>query len=245
LGTADVPMFVQSPNYNNLLITQNGSSFDLQQVKKIKTDIYKQSFVFEKSQITDSDDQQLLLIRTIDTQNPMYLAYQNKMTKAYANSSLIEAQNNMSFIIHVIPFNFQLQIFTLYNGSVKTMDSSNIVGVLENNTRDATPYILEPAFPNNGNNFNYLKDQFYMKNVKTNTYWVYDNDTKFIYDKPSRPGTNGIFSIKSNNGFYSLYNNSGQTLILYQNNLLKFIDTQDAVSNTNLFKINATYLLTN
>jgi hypothetical protein len=244
MGTSDVPMFLTSPSYNKL-ISQNGNFFDLENLKNIKSDIYTQSFVFENSQVKDADDDNLYLVRTIKLQNPMYLAFENRMLKAYAYSGFAEAQNNMSFRIHIIPFNFIIKIFTLYDGSVKTMDSSNIVGVLENNTKDATGYILEAAFPNNSNNFNYLKDQFYMKNPQKNTYLIYDNDTKFIYDKPGLPGSNGIFNIKLSNGFFSIFNNTGETLSLFQNNLLKFTNTQDIDPNANLFKINTSYILTN
>ena len=248
MGTRDIPLFLTSPNYENQLITQSGNTFNLAKMKSAKTDLYLQSFVFEKSTIKDSDDQELYIIRTIPLQNPMYIANQNKIPKTYAYNPAIEAINNMSFILHIIPFTIQLQVFTLYNGSMKTM-TGGIVGILENNITDATRYILEPAFnkfQSGGTNFNYNTDQFFIRNPKNNTYLSYDLNTSFLYDNNThKPGSNGIFNFKSNNGYTSLYNTSGQVLILYQNNLIKFVRESTISSNENLFKININYLLDN
>ncbi len=249
MGTADMPMFLTSPTYNNYLITQNGNSFDLQEQKNKKTDLYQQSFVFESSSINDSDDQELYLMRTITLQNPVYLANQNRLPTTYAYNPAIEAQNNMSFIIHIVPFNIQLKLITLYDGSMKSMPGG-IVGILENNINNGTGYILEPAFTqaqSGGMNFNYVKDQFYMRNSNTTgsgaSYLSYDSDTGFIYDKAGKPGSKGIFNLKFNNGFFSLINSASQELILYQNNLLKFVKPNAITSNENLFKIAISYLI--
>jgi hypothetical protein len=151
----------------------------------------------------------------------------------------------MSFILHIIPFQIQIKLITLYDGSVKTM-SGGILGVLENNTSDGTGYILEPAFKTNigtGNNFVFNKDQFYMKNIKTNTYVIYDNNTFFLYDKAITPNSNCTFNFVMSNGFYTLVNNTGQNLICFQNNLLKFVNSEQVVSNENLFKIDLEYII--
>jgi hypothetical protein len=246
MGTVDIPMFLTSPNYSNQLITQNVNTFDLEEQKKIKSDLYLQSFVFEKSTIKDTDDLTLYLIRNITLQNPMYIANQNKIPKTYAYNASVEAQNNMSFKIHIIPFYIQMKVFTLYDGSLKTM-SGGIVGVLEKNTTNATDYILEASSNTSDNdrtNFNYLRDQCYIRNPNTKMYLVYDLNTFFLYDnQPNRPGSNGIFNIKYNEGFYSIYNAAGQVLILFDNNLIKFANPNTVVSNENLFKINISYKL--
>lgn len=245
MGTADIPMFLTSPTYNNYLISQSGNSFNLEAKKNKKTDIYQQSFVFESSTIKDADDMEIYLIRTITLQNPVYLANQNRLPTTYAYNPAVEAQNNMSFIIHIVPFNIQLKIMTLYNGSVKSM-TGGIVGVLENNTTDGTGYILEAAFTpvqSGGDNFNFLKDQFFMRNASSGTYLLYDSNTGFLYDRPGKPSTKGIFNLKSSNGFFSLVNSASQELILYENNLLKFIKPDAISSNENLFKIAVSYLI--
>ena len=252
MGTADIPMFLLSPSYNMYPITQNGNKYDLEPSKKIKSDIYKQSFVFESSEIADADDDHLVILRTIDSQTPLYLANQNNIPTTYAYSSIIEAQNNMSYRIHSIPFNIIIKIYTLYEGSVKTM-SNNIVGVLENNTADATGYILEPSQSNtdsnsnfnSNSNFDYLKNQFYMKNTSRNTYLSYDPNTNLIYDRAGRPDSTGIFNLELNKGFYSLYNTRNETMCLIDNNILKFLDANTVASNQNLFNIKIEYSITN
>ena len=121
-----------------------------------------------------------------------------------------------------------------------------ILGVLENNASDGTGYILEPAFKTiagSGKNFAFNKDQFYMKNPQTNTYVVYDDTTFFLYDKVIAPNSNCIFNLVMSNGFYTLVNNTGQNLILFQNNLLKFVNEDQIVSNENLFKIDLEYII--
>lgn len=246
MGTADIPMFLTSPSYNNFLITQTGNSFNLEEKKNKKTDLYQQSFVFESSGIHDADDQELYLMRTITLQNPLYLANKNHIPITNAYNPILEAQNNMSFIIHIVPFNIKLKLETLYNGSIKSM-SGGIVGVLENNINDGTEYILEAAFTpvqSNKMNFNFLKDQFFMRNSITGSYLSYDSNTGFLYDKPGKAGTKGIFKLQSRNGFFSLINSNDYELVLYQNNLLKFVKANMVSSNENLFKITINYLLT-
>lgn len=259
MGTADIAMFLASPPatsaagvnaYGNYLISQNGNIFDLEKEKTKKVDLYQQAYVFERSEIHDSDDQVLYLIRNITLQNPMYVANQNKLPTTYAYTSTPEGQNNMSFIIHQVPYQIQLSLITLYGGSMKTM-TGGIVGVLENNTTDGTMYILEPAFStvaSGGANFNYLSDQFYLHNaaatpVSGNGYLSYETSTGFLYDRAGQPSSTGIFNLKYNNGFYSLVNTAGQQLILYENNLLKFVDAANVKSNENMFKINVNYAL--
>lgn len=245
MGTSDIPMFLTSPTYNNYLISQTGNSFDLEEQKNKKTDLYQQSFVFETSAIRDADDLELYLMRTITLQNPVYLANQNRLPSTYAYNAAVEAQNNMSFIIHIVPFSIQLKIVSLYDGSMKSM-AGGIVGVLENNITDGTGYILEAAFTpvqTGGVNFNFMKDQFFMRNAAAGTYLSYDSNTGFIYDRAGKPSSKGIFNIQSSNGFFSLVNSAEQQLILYQNNLLKFVKLDAISSNENLFKIAVSYLI--
>lgn len=247
-GGDDIPIFLETVMKPGYLISLDGNSFNLQQKSNNKAILNKQSVYFEKSKINDNPEGgQLVSIRTIDPNNSMYLAFENKQAKAYPNSTQVQAHNNISFIIHTIPFEIQVRLITLYDGSVKTM-SGGILGVLENNSTDGTPFILEAvnkSIPGNGKNFNYIKDQFYLKNPNTNTYVVYDNNTYFLYDKAQTPNSNCIFNFEMSNGFYTITNNIGQNLILYQKNLLKFIDTEQVNTNENLFKIDLQYMLKN
>jgi len=242
-GAEDIPIFLEPANNLNKLITLNNNYFDIQNRAKSKADLNKQSFYFEKSKSNDNDTTNpMVSIRTIDPNKTMYLAFENKQTKAYSNTPQVQAQNNMSFILHIIPFQLQIKLITLYDGSVKTMTGA-ILGVLENNTTNGTEYILEPVNKVAGKNFIYYKDQFYLKNSKTNTYVVYDDNTYFLYDKPTSPNSNCVFNFSMLNGFYVLSNNIGQNLILFKNNLLKFVKSEQVVSNENLFKIDIKYII--
>jgi hypothetical protein len=242
-GGEDIPIFIQAANSLNKLITLNGNYFDIQNRAKNKAELNKQSFYFEKSKSNDNDTTNpMVSLRVIDPNNTMYLAFENKQTKAYANTPQVQAQNNMSFKLHIIPFQLQIKLITLYDGSVKTM-SGSILGVLENNTTEGTGYILEPVNKVAGKNFIYHKDQFYLKNPKTNTYVVYDDNTYFLYDKPTSPNSNCVFNFTMSNGFYVLINNIGYNLILFNKNLIKFVKPEEVVSNENLFKIDLKYII--
>ena len=242
-GGEDIPIFIQAANSLNKLITLNGNYFDIQNRAKNKAELNKQSFYFEKSKSNDNDTTNpMVSLRVIDPNNTMYLAFENKQTKAYANTPQVQAQNNMSFKLHIIPFQLQIKLITLYDGSVKTM-SGSILGVLENNTTEGTGYILEPVNKVAGKNFIYHKDQFYLKNPKTNTYVVYDDNTYFLYEKPTSPNSNCVFNFTMSNGFYVLINNIGYNLILFNKNLIKFVKPEEVVSNENLFKIDLKYII--
>jgi hypothetical protein len=82
-----------------------------------------------------------------------------------------------------------------------------------------------------------------MRNASTGTYLSYDSNTGFLYDRPGKPSTKGIFNLKSSNGLFSLVNSASYELILYENNLLKFIKPDAISSNENLFKIAVSYLI--
>ena len=239
-GGEDIPIFLESAYNMNNLITLNANYFNLAPKDNNKAILNTQSFYFEKSQVIDDEhSEKLISLRVIDPNKAMYLAFENKQAKAYAKSTQIEAQNNISFILHIIPFQIQIKLITLYDGSVKTI--STILGVLENNTTGGTGFIIEPV--NQNKNFVFYKDQFYMKNTKTNTYVVYDNSTFFLYEKAISTNSNCIFNLEMSNGFYTLINNKGQNLVIYQDNLLKFADADKVMSNENLFKIDLQYII--
>jgi len=151
----------------------------------------------------------------------------------------------MTFAVNSVKFNIILNIISIFNGILKTM-GGNIIGVLENNTLEGTDYIALPSNTNSyesngGNNFNILKDQFILQNKDKKTYVIYDTETGFLYDKAVQPNPSGIFSLKLNNGYYNILNSSGQEMILFNKNLIKFVDQSAIVSNENLFNINITY----
>lgn len=241
-GGEDIPVFLESASNRGNFISLNGNYFDIVPLSNKKEILNTQSFYFEKSKSNDDTSiKEMVSVKTIDPSNSMYIACENKKIKAYGDIPQVQAQNNMSFYLHIVPFKIQIKIITLYDGILKTM-SGGIVGVLENNTSDGTAYILEPATKGN-KNFNYLRDQFYIKNEKTNTYLGTDLETNFLYDKLVIASSNSIFNFNLDKGFYNLINSKGQQLIIFQNNILKFVDENEIISNENLFKINMSYIL--
>ena len=214
---------------------------------KNSKDLSNQAFYVEKGKITDKEvDSPLYSIRTVSNDAPLYIAFQNKLVKAYADSPQIEAHSNMSFFINTINFKMIINIITLYDDSFKTM-SGNLIGVLENNTTDGTSYYVVPTSNNSNNkNFDIFKDQFTLQNNDTKTYVSYDSNSQFLYDKDIRPTPNSIFSIEPQNGYYTILNTNGDNLILFNRNLIKFAKTADTKTNENLFKLNINYeLITN
>lgn len=232
-GGEDIPLYLESVSRPEYFITLDNNTFILDKKINISSN-NKQTFYFEKSSVDN-----LISVRTTND-DKKYIACENKIVKAYVKSPQIQMQNNTAFILHVIPFKIQVKIITLYDGSVKSM-GSNILGVLENNISDGTPYIIEAV--NVNSNFDYNRDYFYLKNAKTNLYVTYDVNTLFLYDNVAIPDTRCVFNFEISNGFYTLNNDKKQSLILYQNNLLKFIDIDKVISNENLFKIDLQYII--
>ena len=244
----NISMYLESASMPNNFITMNNNAFNLNNMAKKKKELLSQALYIENPKTIDKEtDGEMISIRTTDDDNPMYIAFENKLTKAYSNIIEVEAQNNMTFIVHKIPFKFVIKIITMYNGSLKTM-GGNIIGALENNINDGTLYYASPsnksAFNNNNaSNFNIFKDQFVLQNTKTKTYVTYDPESFFLYDREIQPNPNCIFNIELIDGFYKILNVNNDNLILYNKNLVKFVREKDVVANENMFKIDISYEL--
>ena len=246
LGSADnVSIYLESVAVPGYFITLNGNAFILQPLSTKKVELMNQAFYVEKGKITDKEvDRPLYSIRTVSNDTPFYIAFENKLVKAYAESPQIEAYNNMSFFINTVKFKMIINIITLFDGSLKTMPG-NLIGVLENNTTDGTSYYISPTSNNTSTNKNFdiLKDQFTLQNKKTKTYLSFDSNSQYLYDKDSKPNLNSIFSITPQNGYYTILNTNGDNLILFNRNLIKFAKSEDTTTNENLFGLNITYEL--
>ena len=247
IGSSDnISINLESAAMPGYFITMSGNSFILQNLANSNKDLMKQSFYIEKPKTVDNENGQkgkMFSIRTTDNNQPMFIAFDNKQVKAYADTPQVQAHNNMTLAVNSVKFNVILNIITIFNGILKTM-GSNIIGALENNTLEGTDYIALPSNTNSsggGNNFNILKDQFVLQNKDKKTYVIYDTETGFLYDKAEQANPSGIFSLKLNNGYYNILNSSGQEMILFNKNLIKFVDQSAIVSNENLFNINITY----
>ena len=219
----------------------NSGLFDLNNLSKIKSELISQAFYVVNPKTLDNErDGEMVSIRTTDNNNPMYIACENKIVKAYANIIQIEAQNNMTFIVHKIPFKYVLKIITIFDGSLKTM-GGNIIGALENNINNGTSYYVISTNPNQSNNFNIFKDQFFLQNTKTKTYVVYDPSTFYLYDREQKPNDNSIFNIELSSGYYKILNVNNDNLTLVNNKIIKFAKEKNIVGNENLFKLDITY----
>lgn len=239
----NISIYLESASLPLNFVTLNNNIFDLESLANSKKLLINQALYIENPKTVDTEkDGKMLSIKNTDNNNPMYLAFENKIVKAYANTTEIEAQNNMTFILHNIPFKYVIKILTIFNGSLKTM-GGNIIGVLENNNTDGTSYYVHPMKTSNNNNFNLFKDQFILQNKETKTYVLYDPDTLFLYDKETQPNRNGTFNMESTNGFYKLLNINNDNLALVDTNLIKFVKETDIISNENLFTIDISYEL--
>jgi hypothetical protein len=237
----NVSMYLESASMSKFFISMNSGLFDLNNLSKIKSELISQAFYVVKPKTLDNErDGEMVSIRTTDNNNPMYIACENKIVKAYANIIQIEAQNNMTFIVHKIPFKYVLKIITIFDGSLKTM-GGNIIGALENNINNGTSYYVISTNPNQSNNFNIFKDQFFLQNTKTKTYVVYDPATFYLYDREQKPNDNSIFNIELSSGYYKILNVNNDNLTLVNNKIIKFAKEKNIVGNENLFKLDITY----
>lgn len=244
VGSADnISIYLESAAMPGYFITLNGNSFILQKLSTKSAELMNQAFYVEKGKTTDNEiDSQLYSIRTVSKDVPLYMAFENKLVKAYGDSPQIEAHNNMSFFIKTVKFKMVINILTLYDDSLKTMPG-NLIGVLENNKTDGTSYYIAPVSTSTNINFDIFKTQFTLQNKDKKTYVSYDANTQYLYDKNIQPTLNSIFSITPQNGYYTILNTNGDNLILFNRNLIKFAKSEDTTTNENLFALNITYEL--
>ena len=246
-GSENISMYLESAAIPGLYVTLSAKLFTMESLAKNKKGLINQAFYIEKPKIEDDelsdniDKGQMISIRTFDDAKPLYLAYENKLAKAYASVPQLQARINMTFFIKEIKYKIIIKIITLFDGSLKTING-NIIGVIENNIREGTPYIVIPL-KNNDGNFDIFKDQFFLQNKEKDTYVRFDDKTGFLYDKDIVPNENGIFNIIPINGYYNIVNNKNEHLILFDKNLIKFIDSKTVLSNENLFKLEISYEL--
>lgn len=241
IGTSNnVSIYLESAAMPGYYVTLNGNRFGLQTLGTKKQDLINQAFYVVKPRTIDGEDKYMISIKTTSVDNPIYIAFENKTVKAYPDSTQIQAHNNMTFFIDTVNFQIVVQIITLFNGSLKTMNGSNIVGVIENNVRDGTSYIVVPTSQYK-RNFDIFSNQFMLMNKNTNTYVVYDPETYFLYDTGTSPNSNGVFSLTFDNGYYNIINNNGDNLVVFNKNLIKFVNNDDVVSNENMFKLTMKY----
>ena len=237
----NISIYLESASLPNKFITFNSGLFNLDNLAKKTKDLMSQALYIENPKIRDNEiDGEKVSIRLVDDKNPKYIAFENKLVKAYSNIIQVEAQTNMTFIIHKMPFKYVVKFLTIYDGSFKTM-GGNIIGVVENNTRIGTLYYAIPA--NSTSNFDIFKDQFVLQNKQTKKYVSFDPNTFFLYDKEISPTTNSIFNIENANGYYKILNINNQNLILQNRKIIKFANEKNITTNANLFKINITYEL--
>jgi hypothetical protein len=237
IGTSNnISIYLESASMPGYYVTLIGNRFGLQNLGTKKKDLINQAFYVVKPRTIDNEqDKYMISIKTTNNDNPLFIAFENKTVKAYSDSTQIQAHNNMTFLINTVKFQIVIKIITLYNGSLYTMNGSNIIGIIENNVRDGTSYIVVPTIKDK--NFDIFSNQFMLMNKDKKTYVVYDPETYFLYDTGTSPNSNGTFSLIFNNGYYNIINNNGDNLIFFDKNLIKFANNADVVSNENMFKI--------
>ena len=243
IGASDnIYMYLESASEHNMYLTLIGKTYNLQPLSQNKKGLVNQAFYFEKPKTIDdnqSNKGKMLSIRSYNDDPALYLAYENKNVKAYTDVPQIEARNNMTFYIKEIKSQTILKILTLFDGSLKTI-GGNIIGIIESNTTDGTPYIVIST-KNSGGNFDIFKDQFMLQNKITKTYVICDLNTGLLYDNEFNPSTDGIFSLVPSNGYYTILNTNSQKLILFDKNVVKFVENNAVMSNQSLFKLDLSY----
>ena len=239
-------IYLESATNPGQFITYNAGTFMFNKLGVNKKELQYQAYLPEKSSINDNDIEvgtDLVMLRTVNEESPQYIGFDNKNVKAYSSSGNVEAINNMSMYVRKVDFRIVIKIITLNDDSLKSM-SGNLIGVLKNNIPGGTEYIVEAVGQGGNNrNFDLFRNQFTLKNKATNKYMSYDQSTKFIYDKDSQPSINGIFSLNNEGGFYNLVNKNNENLIIFNNNLVKFVPEAEIKSNENLFKLDIKYEL--
>ena len=244
-GTADISMYLESASLPGMYITLDNERFNLQLLSSNKKGLINQAFFIELPKSTDdeqiADKGEMISIRNFNTTNLLYLAFDNKVTKVYADMPQIQARNNMTFYAKENKYEIIVKIITLYDGSLKSI-GANIVGVLETNTTDGTPYRIIPK-NKTGAKFDLFKNQFMLQNYNLQSYVSYDDKTGFIYDRDVIPSSYSVFNLEPSNGYYKIVNITNQNLILYDINLVKFVESSTVNSNENLFKIDIQYKL--
>ena len=247
MGSSDnVSIYLESAAMSGYFITLSGNSFILQKLSTNKKELINQSFYVENGKTQDAEaDGPLYSIRTVANKPEYkYIAFENKLVKAYTDTPQVIAHNNMSFYINTIKFNIIVKFITLFDDSFKTV-AGNMIGVLENNINDGTLYYVASASTNTSvnNNFNIFKSKFTLQNKDKKTYVSYNTTNQFLYDKDIIPTENSIFSIVPKSGYYTILNTSGENLILFNRNLIKFAKIEDTQINENLFKLDISYEL--
>ena len=245
-ATGDISIYLESVSLPGMYITLLGKTFNLQTLSINKKGLVNQTFFIETPKTTDNEQVgnkgEMISIRTFSNTKPLYLAFENKYLKAYEDLPQIQAHNNMTFFVKENKTKIIIKIITLNRGSLKSTIGSNLLGVIETNIKDGTPYIVIPT-NKTGGKFNIFKNQFRLQNKKTQNYVNFDDTTGFMYDKDNIPQSNGIFNLEPSNGYYKILNITNQNLILYDRHLIKFVNSNDVISNENLFNIDIEYEL--
>ena len=184
----------------------------------------------------------MISIRTFSNTKPLYLAFENKYLKAYEDLPQIQAHNNMTFFVKENKTKIIIKIITLNRGSLKSTIGSNLLGVIETNIKDGTPYIVIPT-NKTGGKFDIFKNQFSYKIKKHKIMLILMTQQDLCMIKIIYQHTNGIFNLEPSNGYYKILNITNQNLILYDRNLIKFVNSNDVISNENLFNIDIEYEL--
>ena len=261
-GRENIALMLESASAPSQFITydQQSGGFKVSNKGSKAAQLNNQSFYLEKSpRLEDTGNTEntndIIQIRLIDgggnSPNPdiKYIGVQNRKIKALGESSQIAMQNAIAFRVINPDFKIEIAFNTLFGGGVKTM-SGGIVGILENAPDSATYYVLEPV--NNItsgisgiSNFNYMRDEFYMRGGNSNTYLEYDPTSGYVYNRLEKPSGNSVFKLMAKNGAFMIVNNRDETLAIFQNNILKFIPKDKILANENQFKIKIKYSLVN
>lgn len=237
LSGNDICINLESALYPNQYITINNNNVILQPLSSTTSILRLQSFYPCLPKTNDTETTKFLVsFRSLDDDNPLWLFFRSKSLVALYSNNDNDSNNNMTFMINTIHFNYIIKIYTINGGSI--ISTNGIVGILANNINSATTYIIKPVdiltkFEDIRQNI-----QVYIQNHTTKTYLYYSNNV--LKDDSTTPNNNSIFIIKPSNNFYTITNTNGKILTISNNINLQFLNQSDNVFNS-LFKIELSY----
>ena len=243
----NISMYLESASIPGFFITlsTNSNTFNLATLGTSNQELMNQAMYIEKPKKIDNNYiGDMISVRATNETTPLYLAAENKVVKAYADSNKVDAKSNMTFIIHKLNFRHVIKIITKFGGSVIT-NSDNSMSILSNNTADGTSYYVNPHNKTNGNNFNIFNDQFTLQNKTKSTFVTYNQTQYLLYDKMPIPDDTSIFNLVKEEGYYVIMNVNNDKLLANtrEPSVLTFKPDPNADANANLFSISMSYVL--
>ena len=239
----------ESASKPGYFITFNSEGFNLQNISMLNNNLKDNIFYIENPKTIDNEiDKQMVSMRLADNSKPVYLTI-NEQKQASANLLLnINMNNNMTFIIHNSYFRYVMTIHTKTTATIPAVGAS-----INGYSISQSKYYVVPDgeyVDIDTQIFDIYNNNFYLQNKSTKNYMNFDNTSYLLYDDKPMPTSSSynlkFFSTIENTNYYEIITDKTlRTLILLNDNSLKFVDYDNASPSEklmfkpdgNLFKI--------